>query len=297
MKIILNNQEYSFLTGYQKDQKLRDSFNKLASDTFGISFESWYQAGYWNEYYIPYTLFNSGVAVASASVNVMDFNVFGKQQRYIQIGTVMTDPGFRNQHLNRFLMGQILNEWSDKCDLIYLYANKSVLDLYPKYGFKQTKEYCYSKIIENKSGSPDFIKLNMASQDNKDKLYKYAKNSAPFGSISLHENADLVMFYCAFFMKDWVHHIKSLDIIAIADIKDGNVHLIDMFGKRYVEPERVAVLLSGNEKIELSLGFTPQNFTDYDVQEISGDDTLFIKSDKLNPFDNCTAMFPVLSHA
>lgn len=35
---------------------LRRSFNTLAKETFGLSFETWYQNGYWGEKYIPYSI-------------------------------------------------------------------------------------------------------------------------------------------------------------------------------------------------------------------------------------------------
>ncbi|GEM_PF-4184024 len=56
MKIILNNHEYTLLVGYQRDDGYRFAFDQLAVKTFNLSFESWYQSGYWKDKYIPYTL-------------------------------------------------------------------------------------------------------------------------------------------------------------------------------------------------------------------------------------------------
>ena len=148
MKVTLNNKEYTFLIQYQKEEKYRAAFNALAKKVFGISFEEWYAAGYWNEKYIPYTLFDGEHAVANISVNIMDFEVCGEKERYIQIGTVMTDENYRNQNLSRFLMEKVMEEWGSKCKFVYLYANKSVLGFYPKFGFYQVKEYEYFKSIK-----------------------------------------------------------------------------------------------------------------------------------------------------
>ena len=148
MKLTLKDREYTFLIGYQKDNKYRAAFNNLVEKVFGFSFEEWYRAGYWNEKYIPYTLFDGERAVANVSVNIMDFNTFGEQQRYIQIGTVMTDEDYRNKNLSRFLMEKVLDEWSEKCNFIYLFANNSTLGLYPKFGFSSVREYEYFKPAE-----------------------------------------------------------------------------------------------------------------------------------------------------
>jgi len=56
MKLNFKDKEYTFLIGYQKENQYRAAFNTLANNVFSISFEEWFQAGYWNEKYIPYTL-------------------------------------------------------------------------------------------------------------------------------------------------------------------------------------------------------------------------------------------------
>ena len=38
-----------------------------------------------------------GRVVSCAAVNPMDFRLEGRRRRYIQIGTVMTDPGFKDK--------------------------------------------------------------------------------------------------------------------------------------------------------------------------------------------------------
>ncbi len=129
MKVSIANKEYTFLIGYRSQDLYRAAFNNLAKKVFGISFEDWYQLGYWNEKYIPYTLFDEETAIANISVNTIDFNILGDHKRYIQIGTVMTDDNYRNQNLCRFLM-------------------ESVLEFYPKFGFKPVTEYTYFRRVE-----------------------------------------------------------------------------------------------------------------------------------------------------
>lgn len=77
LQVTLGNKYYTFLVGYQDLQIYRSAFNKLVDKVFNISFEAWYQAGYWHKKYIPYTLFDGDKAVANVSVNIMDFNTLG----------------------------------------------------------------------------------------------------------------------------------------------------------------------------------------------------------------------------
>lgn len=292
----MHNKNYSLLIGYQNEDKLRASFNDLALQTFNLSFEGWYQSGYWKEKYIPYTLFYGEKAIANVSVNIIDFNVFGQQKRYIQLGTIMTDQAYRNKNHSRFLMDKVMEEWQSQCDLIYLFANSTVLAFYPRFGFERVKEYAYYKRIGKNINNKNYEKLNMDEQSNRDKLYDYAKNTKVFGKLSMQENADLVLFYCITLMKDCVFYIKSLDVIVVAIISDRELHLLDIFGKNTVELDRIVASLSHTDA-EILLGFTPQDVSSYMIKEIISDDALFIQKDRTDLFERNKVMFPLLSHA
>ena len=121
--VSVNGKEYQFNKGYGKNNELRKSFNNLAQRIFGFDFEQWYQDGYWKEQYIPYSMIDGDKVVANISVNIMNFKVFGEEKRYIQLGTVMTNPDYRNQGLVRILIKKVIDDYGDKCDLMYLFAN------------------------------------------------------------------------------------------------------------------------------------------------------------------------------
>ena len=131
-----------FLSGREvrTNPAARTAFFALAQQVFDLSFQNWYEQGWWGERYIPYTFFEGGRAVANASVNLIDTMDDGRPKRYIQIGTVMTHPDFRGLGLSRRLITTLLTDWMERCDGIYLYANDTVLDFYPKFGFIQAEE-------------------------------------------------------------------------------------------------------------------------------------------------------------
>ncbi len=297
MKIILNNHEYTLLIGYQKDDDYRSAFNQLAVKTFDLSFESWYQSGYWRDKYIPYTLFDGENAVANSSINIMDFNTLGEKKRYIQIGTVMTDIDYRNRGLNKFILEKIREEWNKKCHFIYLFANNTVLNFYPKFGFSRAKEYQYFKKIDSRVIKTDLEQLNMDMQINRDKLYDYAKHSVAFSSLSMNENADLVLFYCITAMKDCVFYSNSLDVVAVAKIDNHELKLLDVFSKNEVKLDEVIKSFFHYQIDKVILGFTPKDTSTYESEEISNDDALFIQEGKTQLFEENKVMFPLLSHA
>ena len=145
--IEINHTNYGFAKDFKHDQKLRRSFNQLTEATFGFSLENWYQDGLWGDYYIPYSLLRGDQVISNVSINRIEFDIENERKVGIQIGTVMTDENYRHRGLNRFIMEQVMNDWKDRADFIYLFANNSVLDFYPKFDFQIIDEYQHSKKI------------------------------------------------------------------------------------------------------------------------------------------------------
>ena len=291
--------ELSFFKGYQQDEQKRAAFNHLAVKTFDLSFEEWYQSGYWRNKYIPYTLFDGEQAVANVSVNIIDFSIFGHKQKTIQIGTVMTDEAYRNQGLSRKLMGKVFEDWKADNHLIYLFANSTVWGFYPKLGFKSVKEYQYQRTI-TPTMKANFIKLNMDKTENREKLYDYAQKARPISKISMQENADLVMFYGITVYKDNVFYLPELDAIAIAKINERQLYLLDAFSKKDQSLDDIIHALSDGTIDTVQLGFVPKDCSSYEIipiDEKEKDEMLFVETDKTALFDENQLMFPLLSHA
>ncbi len=288
---------YKYIVNYKNDEHLRSSFNSLTRKIYRFDFEDWYQSGYWDEKYIPYSLADGKDIISNVSVNVIDFLVHGEKRTYLQIGTVMTDPKYRNQGLNRILMEKVLEDWRGKCDLIYLFANNTVLDFYPKFGFNAAKEYQHAIKIQSEGATPDFIKLDMSNKKNEDFLLKKINQSCTFSKISMVDNASLIMFYCTSFMNQNVYYIKKFDAIVIAEFKDTVLHINDVFCEKEIQIEDLIPSLIQEEIKQVILGFTPKDTTTFDQTLLKQDDMLFILDDKWNLFDNQKLRFSILSHA
>lgn len=276
--------------------KLRESFIALAIRTFDLSFESWYQNGYWADKYIPYAMLDGEKVVANASVNIIDTVWNGHPKRYIQIGTVMTDMEYRNKGLSRRLMEQILSDWQDKCDAIYLFANDTVLDFYPKFGFVKETEYQCSMPVVPKSGA--IKQLNMSSDEDQAFLKKYYAKSNPFSELPMLNNYGLLMFYCASFMKDCVFYCEEFDAVVVAMQNNDTLMCFDIYCDDNKSLRDILSTVASKKTSNVVFGFTPKDTGDCTVNAIEGeDDTLFILKSKDNVFARNKVMFPSLSHA
>lgn len=328
-------EEIQFVKDYKENMALRTSFNALAEKTFGLNFEAWYRAGFWGGDYIPFSAVIHNRVIANVSVNHMGFVKDGRKRFYLQLGTVMTDKEYRMQGLSRRLMEWIFKEYEGRVDGIYLFANDTVLDFYPRFGFRVAREYQYYKNLGNLNAVPqrDYEKragrngnnvgegsADGTSADNgmyqqnvsRGKVQKVCLESPedwkafakkitayhPQGNFT-NDNLGLLMFYASGLFKDSIYYIEALDAYAIAETEGDTLILYDVYAKQETDPEGVAVYFyPANTLKELALGFTPKDTRGYECREYKEDDTtVFVKGQELQSFLEEERMFPLLSHA
>lgn len=280
---------------YSKNENLRQSFNELAEKTFGLNFEDWYQNGYWLDKYIPYSVVKDGKVIANVSVNLMDMMWNGTVRHLIQLGTVMTEERYRNQGLIRKLMEEIETDYAD-VDGMYLFANDSVVEFYPKFGYEKATEYLYSKQINNTAT----VRIKPASMKHKaewDELEDAIRKNQFCGQFDMKENIELFMFYVTMFMQDSVYYDELLDAYVIAEMEEDEILIHAVFAEQNIELEDV-IRAFGNTIKKVKLGFTPADVSGYEREEVCEDDTtLFVKGNAFADFDKEGIMFPTLSHA
>lgn len=295
---LINDKKYIYSCNYKDDSGLRNSFNSLTEKTYGFNFEQWYENGYWGDKYIQYSVLDGKRVVANVSVNIIDFLILGEKKRYVQIGTVMTAEEYRGQGLSRVLMDRVLKEWEDKCDLIYLFANDTVLDFYPKFGFEMCNEYEYSINKINKDKSEKIRKLNMNDEKDRDLVYNMACNAIPLSKVSMRNNPSLIMFYCTYFMRDSIYYIEDYEAVVICDFNEEVLYVQDVLTTKEVNLDKIINAMMDEKTKKVVLGFTPKDNSGYEKTLVNEEDTtLFIKMGKDNPFKTGELMFPVLSHA
>lgn len=287
---------YKLVKQVKENDTLRSSFIDLAVETFDLSFEKWYQSGFWTDKYIPYAFVDEDRVIANASVNVIDTIWQATPKRYIQIGTVMTDTSYRNQGLSRRLMEEIMTDWKDECDAMYLFANDTVLDFYPKFGFQKEVEYQYT--IPVIAGAGDFEKLDMESQGGRELLRRCYQRSNPFSQLPMEDNYGLLMFYCGAFMKNAVYYSKKRDAVCVATQEENTLICFDIFCDQGNAMEAILSETAGIGTQQAVLGFTPKDTRHCKCQPIDEEDnTLFVLAGKENVFAEGRVMFPSLSHA
>lgn len=283
------------LKGYRHDAALRASFNALAEKTFGLNFEGWYQNGFWGDNYSPYSVFMDGKIVANVSVNKTDMAVDGKRRRLYQLGTVMTDPDYRNRGYIRAIMEVVERDIADG-DGVYLFANDSVLDFYPKFGFvRGTEHVCEKDVCQ--TGESIMECVVMDNPDAWARLRMAMEKSVVQSACQMMDNPELIFFYVSQFMQENVYYCAALDAWAIAEIEDGTLTLHHVFCPRKVSLDDVIAAFGGAVR-RVVLGFTPLDTTGFTSRILCEEDsTFFVRGEGFADFDMRRLRIPSLSHA
>lgn len=288
-----------------KDVMRRDiyriPFDALAQETFGLSFENWYQDGFWEKTacpYQPYTLFIGGRAAANVSVSVMRVLLDGQMRTWVQLGTVMTAPEFRGQGFARLLLEEVLRDWDGRCDTLMLFANQTVLDFYPRFGFERQAQRQFERQISvERARSAE--KLSMDSPADRELLEQFYRKKNPFSRLQVTDNYGLLMFCCGSFFKDFIWLLPDEEAVVIAE-QDGKEWIIyDIYCSGGRDQDMMALIrqVTGAGSWNVRFAFAPKNTEGLKETEVDDpDNALFILRGTENPFAGEALIFPEISH-
>lgn len=295
MTLQKNGFHFAFTDQVRDNPDLRESFFSLARQVFSLDFAPWYQGGGWGDRYIPHALILDRQVAANVSVNVMDFLLDGVRRTYVQLGTVMTHPDFRGLGLSRFLMETVLAAWKDRCDGLYLFANDTVLNFYPKFGFVPAKEA--QPVFPMVPGQPlPRRRLSPDRPEDRALIVSAYRRSNPFSAFSMEENAGLLLFYALGPFRDMFYELTGQNAVAVLE-EDGEVLFChDLFGKPQLGLLPLLKGLAGPDTRQVRLGFTPRP-GQLSCGFLPGEEHLFVLSGKDNPFKTKDLFFPQISHA
>ncbi len=275
--------DFIFAKGYREQVKWRKSFFELAQQVFGIHFDSWYEKKYWTDKYIPFSYIDREKVIANVSVNFIDLLIGGELKRGIQIGTVMTHPDYRNLGLSKKLLNQVIEEYRGSYDMMYLFANKSVLDFYPKFGFKPLNETQFSiNYIPSKDRSKSSIKRLSGNNDSDlNFIYQFAKNRIPVSSaFSTANTEELLQFYCINVFPNDIYYLENEEAIIIYQkTKENDIHIYDIISQKEVNIEKIVHTIASEHTKKVVFHFTIDQQDELNIETITfhGNEVLFVR--------------------
>jgi len=229
---------YHLINDYKDNQKYRESFNELAKLVFGLDFSQWYEKGCWNDQYSCYSYVDGEKVIANASISKMTVVVNGKHYKAIQVGTVMTHPDYRHKGLAKKIMNVIIDKYEKQYEFIYLFANETVLDFYPKFGFSHVQESRYFINADGLQGKSNITirKLDVENINDVSLLKMFAKERIPLSSVlDVKENESLLMFYFLIAFPNSIYFIEDKDVIVLFEKEGEELHLFDVVSRSEID--------------------------------------------------------------
>lgn len=289
--------QFELAYDYKNNDQLRLSFNRLAKRTFGIDFETYYQRGFWRDQYICYSYLDGGKVISNVSVSILDVVLNGSKINAVQIGTVMTDPDYRGLGLAGSLMKLVLEKHQSETELIFLFANKTVLEFYPKFGFKPIAQKLFMKNLTGFNPEYDRSrKLDINNQADFDLVRRLSSIRKPISMVFGVDNAQyLSFFYWMHVFRDDFYYLEEVDVIVVYRNEEDEIHIYDVISQAELSFADIIERIASNDVKRAIFHFTP-DFNDLEAERIPyEDDQLFVKTESVKIPENL--MYPTIAHA
>ncbi|WIV17228.1 GNAT family N-acetyltransferase [Paenibacillus polygoni] len=293
--MMINSNDYRNHDGY------RGSFNRLSKLVFGIEFEAWYQKGAWDDRYICHSFIADDEVIANVSVSKMSLVINGESIRALQIGTVMTHPEHRGKGLSKQLMEHVLDTYEDTCDLFFLFANRTVLEFYPKFGFAPFPEHQFHLNIpdEPQANIISLDKLDVSREEHWNLIKKKISSRNPISKhFGVTNTEGLFQFYALNVYPECLYYSHTDDAIIVFEHEGDLMHLYDIVSDKEVDVEALVSRITTEQTRQIRFHFTPDQIIEKVYTEPFGknEDVLFIKS--LSDLGKLPAFcIPKLAHA
>jgi GNAT superfamily N-acetyltransferase len=145
----------------------------------GETFRRWAQLGGWNESYEVFALHNDRKLASIIGVMNMHCLFGGVEYQGVQLGAVGTLPNFCGRGLSGQLMNRVLAEHSGPEKPVILFANDTVLDFYPRFGFRPVAQKRFMLSRKLQPAMRPIRRLDLAMRADRALLADYCARAAP----------------------------------------------------------------------------------------------------------------------
>jgi len=274
-------EERKLIIDYKNDSILRKKYFDFIDTVFpSADFCEWYNKGFWADEFIPISLLENGEIISNVCLSKMKLLIEGKEVKGIQIGAVGTIPEYRNKGLSKYLMDLALNKYQNYAELFFLFANETVTDFYPKFGFKQYNEVIYRSESDIPASNYSARKLNISDKSDFTILTNLVDRRAPltklFGAVYY---GIITMWNILNICKDEIYYLENENIIFIYSKKNNHLDIWDVIYEEKFDISETLPQIIDNKIESVNFHFPPDIIGfKYDRTEKS-DTLLFIKGE------------------
>jgi GNAT superfamily N-acetyltransferase len=166
------------------DRAWHDHFFSFVTSIFkggGRTFFTWGARGGWIEGYDVIAVVVDDRIVSTVGRHSMRYVINGEARSGYQLGAIATHADYRNRGLARRLMSKVLGELDAPDQPVILFANPSVLDLYPRFGFHRLAQTRFIGQIDVRPADALAPTLDLASPTDRAWLANHCARASALG--------------------------------------------------------------------------------------------------------------------
>lgn len=233
------------------DKQYQRGWNALVATVF-LDFSFWLDQNLWDTRYESYSIVENGTFLSNINVFKTDIVWDGERVSALSLGAVCTHPLHRGKGYSRRLMEHILDRYPNTP--MYLSANDSVLDFYPKFGFQPAYEKL--PVIEAVLDHPAQA-VHLPYTD--PKIWAYVHGRVNFSAALDCTNTDTITMFDVRQdgLDQCIYELPDIQTMIVARQNGETLRLIGVFALRPVTWAQIAPRLpfAGVRRVEF--GFMP----------------------------------------
>lgn len=254
--------------------------SKLTTKIFGLDFELLYQKGYWPEQFGTYAIADNDEIVSNVCFHQLELEKDNVRYKALQIGTVSTYEKYRKRGLSRQLMEAVIKDYESDVDVMYLFANETVIDFYPKFGFAPVKHILFKQGDLSGFETCEDLSKKLSLETDHELLHKCirdrVKNSK---SDYIYGDDYLKMFYCMYVFSDCIYYHEREGAILVCKKEDDRLVIHDIFVKSKGDMKNViSCHLNGVKNISYGFEIDLENLIPHEKR----DSNLFIRTKEMS---------------
>lgn len=247
-----------FLTITCRDRQWHDAFIDYVPKVFArASFRRWYNLGGWTEDYAAFAMADGGDIVANASLQRMNIVLRGESITGWQLGAVGVVPQWRGQGLQRRIMQSLLSSVAEQ-DFVFLFANDTVLDFYPLFGFRRVVESVFAAEHSVEPAGEPLRALSIDRAEDRALLARVAAAAAPttleFGA---RDYGGVLLWYWANFYDGCFYYCEAEDAIIVAEHDGVILRICDVLARAMFDLRPYLPRIAKAAARRVEFGFTP----------------------------------------
>jgi len=252
------------------DPTLTPSFYAITKEHFGFDFSEWIQNGYWDENFTSYAMVEGEEVVSYLTASRLMLCDNGKAVNLLQLGTVCTRKAYRRRGYSRVLIEAALADAKD-LDGAFLYANDTVVDFYPRFGFRKAEESDY-KLFVSSCGEKRVKETDLSDPETLKRVKKAVYEAAsytPFGA----KLPNLAMFYLPM---ETVYEDPKTGAFFVAEAEGDTLHLSAVYAKTTLSLKEAAEAF-GREITVIHPQYLPFETPDEQTTLVEEDTSFFVQ--------------------